>query len=400
MSLPGPANAFVKGIGWRSTRIIFDNEPHEPITEFPFFSFILSDLHPHLIALPFTIMALAFAWMLLHIDSGVERYHVKSVLPRIAFAGATVGALYGINAWDFPTYLLITVIALLIGLRRRPWVHRVAAVAFLVLVALVCWAPFHAAFTSPTRPADTALADATESIPFLDGIIASVALFEADRTSTAEYLSMFGFMYVPCVALVVSEFWCRRKMPKQPAIRTLPLVMAVVLAAGAVILSAPLLVLLGWPLLACLFLINRDHQVTTTNVVLGVFSVAFVLTLGLEFVYLRDFFDTRMNSVFKIYFQVWLLMSIASAAAVVLLWSRLGRTRLQRGVLAAGMAVILIGGLIYPVVASKQWFDWRSPEREWIGIDGLDYINRTDHPGEYEAIHWLWNNGTTEQRTT
>jgi len=45
-AIPGQANAFVKDVGWKATRIIFDQSPHDPITEFPFFTFILSDLHP------------------------------------------------------------------------------------------------------------------------------------------------------------------------------------------------------------------------------------------------------------------------------------------------------------------------------------------------------------------
>jgi YYY domain-containing protein len=393
--IPGKANEFVKGIGWKSTRIIFDNARHEPITEFPFFTFILSDLHPHLIALPFTVMALAFAWMLLRIDS-TSGTSFRDLLPYVALAGGAVGALYGINAWDFPTYLLINAMALLIGLRSRPWTQRMAAAAVLAVTAVVCWSPFYAGFTSPTRPADTALANATEAIPLLGGIIGSVALFDADRTSIAEYLSMFGFMYVIAAALIVSELRRRRAWPQQRAGRLLILATAILLVLGSVLLSAPLLVLLGYPLAACIFLISRDRCVTATNGMLGALSVAFVLTLSLEFLYLRDFFDTRMNSVFKIYFQVWVLMGIASAVSVVLLWSWVHRTRIQRWALAAAMAVILVGGVTYPVVAGKQWLDWRSPEREWVGIDGLDYLNRTDQRGEYAAIDWLWNNAKPE----
>ncbi|HID24560.1 MAG TPA: NAD-dependent epimerase/dehydratase family protein, partial [Planctomycetaceae bacterium] len=38
-----------------------------------------------------------------------------------------------------------------------------------------------------------------------------------------------------------------------------------------------------------------------------------LLTLAVEFVYLRDVFGTRMNTVFKFYFQTWALWGIAGA---------------------------------------------------------------------------------------
>lgn len=45
-----------------------------------------------------------------------------------------------------------------------------------------------------------------------------------------------------------------------------------------------------------------------------------VLTLAPDFVYLRDNFGVRINTVFKLYYQGWLLFSLASAFAV---WSLL-----------------------------------------------------------------------------
>src|SRR5215204_5522013 len=56
----------VTGLGWRSSRIVCDGArvdnrcpfpATETINEFPFFSFLLGDLHPHLMALPFTVVA-------------------------------------------------------------------------------------------------------------------------------------------------------------------------------------------------------------------------------------------------------------------------------------------------------------------------------------------------------
>ena len=46
---------------------------------------------------------------------------------------------------------------------------------------------------------------------------------------------------------------------------------------------------------------------------------ALLLVFSVEFVYLRDTFGTRMNTVFKFYFQAWVLMAVVAAFAVVYL---------------------------------------------------------------------------------
>ncbi|HHX44401.1 MAG TPA: hypothetical protein GX714_10505, partial [Chloroflexi bacterium] len=50
---------------WRASRVIHDRLPdggyHEVISEFPFFSFLLGDVHPHVLALPFVMLVLALA---------------------------------------------------------------------------------------------------------------------------------------------------------------------------------------------------------------------------------------------------------------------------------------------------------------------------------------------------
>ncbi len=50
---------------WRASRVIHDKDPLgrsvEVIDEFPFFSFLLGDMHPHVLALPFVLLALGLA---------------------------------------------------------------------------------------------------------------------------------------------------------------------------------------------------------------------------------------------------------------------------------------------------------------------------------------------------
>ena len=84
------------GIGWRSSRIVCDgprvkNEcpfpATETINEFPFFSFLLGDLHPHVMALPYSLVAIGLAWNLWRMGAKAESDWANARWVRIAIGG-------------------------------------------------------------------------------------------------------------------------------------------------------------------------------------------------------------------------------------------------------------------------------------------------------------------------
>ncbi|HEU0002196.1 MAG TPA: DUF2298 domain-containing protein, partial [Ktedonobacteraceae bacterium] len=124
---------------WRSSRII----PFT-INEFPFWSFLFADLHPHVIDMPVTIFMLGIVATImvsgesiLHYDEG--RPSLKwSSLPFYALAAFVFGSLACINPWDMPVYALLTAAALLIRtiVDSRGWSARARAMAVLVALAI------------------------------------------------------------------------------------------------------------------------------------------------------------------------------------------------------------------------------------------------------------------------
>jgi len=409
-SLQWTAFFFNPGIGWGATRVIHDVitvPPDTIISEFPAFSFILGDLHPHLLALPYTITALTLAWALaLEHDRdragrhGVGPYDV-GLLGRIVLSGAIVGTLYAMNSWDMPTYLLFTALGLLIGLWHHPVRTRITGLIVLALSAVLAWLPFYVAFKAPTVQGQTGIAGTVQGIPVVGGILASVVGYQGERTSAGEYLSVFGFMWVIALVLIAIEFWNRRHADIDSLGQKTAIGAAVILILGALLIPAPVLALVGLPIVAAVVLVQRDPRLTASNVALGLFGIGFAITILPEFFYLADIFNNRMNTIFKLYYQVWLLMAVASAIAIVVIWSSLRpliTARIATIVVAVGTVAILLLGVTYPVVAGKQWLDWRNPTREWSGIDGLAYLKDprqgNSSAGEYDAIRWLWNNGT------
>ena len=114
-------------------------------------------------------------------------------------------------------------------------------------------------------------------------------------------------------------------------------------------------------------------------------AVGSLLLIGPEFVYLRDQFGYRLNTIFKFYFQAWLLWSVPAAFAVVVLLRRL------RGVpgwiFSVGLVMLLMMSLTYPALAIGNKTNNLRPYLGWT----LDDFRRIEqgNPDEAAAILWL-----------
>jgi len=117
--------------------------------------------------------------------------------------------------------------------------------------------------------------------------------------------------------------------------------------------------------------------------VLILILIGLALPLSVEFIFLRDNFGYRMNTIFKFYFQAWVLLALASAFAVYYLSKKLHG--FPAVAWQAGMALLVAGGLVYPVLATPNKADFFKNEPTLNGIAWVaDY-----RPGDYAAIEWL-----------
>ena len=87
----------------------------DTINEFPSFSFLLGDLHAHVLALPFTVLALAFA-MQVALNGPRGDLLWRAVAEALA-AGLAVGMLYAINSWSYPVAAGILAAAVITWIR-------------------------------------------------------------------------------------------------------------------------------------------------------------------------------------------------------------------------------------------------------------------------------------------
>jgi len=402
---------YFQGIGWSASRIIHDAADKQDtiISEFPAFSFVLGDLHPHLLALPYTLVAFTLAWNLAlpavrddATAAGNEdkpsRWNAETIA-RIAATGGIVGALYAMNSWDMPTYLLVAAIALVAGMRGFGWKERLIGVIGLGLSAVIAWLPFYAHFEAPTRQGLNGPFDGLSGLPVVGGILQSVVSYTGERTSFEEYMGMFGLFWAIAAILIGLEFWNRRHAETDPLENKLAIGAAVIVLFAGLLVPMPVLTLCGLIIISAVVLIQRDPRVTAANVALVLFAVGGLISIVPEFVFLGDIYVNRMNTVFKLYYQVWVLFAVASAVAAICIWSTVRGFVAERGaMIAVGVvtAAVMAIGLVYPAIATSQYYVWRNPEHTWMGLDGLAYVEDQNQswsaPGEYGAIQWLYDN--------
>ena len=117
---------------------------------------------------------------------------------------------------------------------------------------------------------------------------------------------------------------------------------------------------------------HSDRQIInyspTTGIALLLIAAGAIAALAPDFIYLRDNFSNRINTIFKLYYQAWTLLSIGSAYAFYILIKDLprlhqeeeevGRTlptaplmRYSFGIVSVGIIVL---GMAYPYLAIPQ----------------------------------------------
>jgi uncharacterized membrane protein len=108
---------------------------------------------------------------------------------------------------------------------------------------------------------------------------------------------------------------------------------------------------------------------------------AALLVLAPDFIYLRDQFGTRMNTVFKFYMQAWLMWGVVATVALAIAlreWRGMGRLA------AVALAIVVLGaGAVYPVFAFPNRA--QRPEGQALQLDSPFGL----HPDEVAAIAWL-----------
>lgn len=321
---------------WNATRLIPAPKGESgPINELPFFTFLFSDLHAHMMSLPYTLLALGMSVNILREDIR-RRLGRGGEWLRLAGLALALGALWPLNTWDYPAYLALAVAALLLrefNQRRRldwPGVWAAAWRAGLVISGgYLLFLPFHQHYA---------------------GANFGLQIWHGSRTPLNAYLLIYGFFLFIFLSFLVVELlhgpghnalvrtlqhgwrYLRLNRPLTPVLNKIKaaspgyrsLLRAAAwlgLACLVIFVINPLIGLaLALCLLTALLLFSRrpDPQRQFTLCLIG---LGWLLTAVVEVLVLKGDVG-RMNTVFKFYLQVWVMFGIAGAVA---LWQLIPR---------------------------------------------------------------------------
>jgi uncharacterized membrane protein len=117
--------------------------------------------------------------------------------------------------------------------------------------------------------------------------------------------------------------------------------------------------------------------------VLLLFGVGLLLTIGTEFAYLVDGFGTRMNTVFKFYYQAWALWAVASAFGAYYLIAGAKLNVIARGVAAVIVVIVVALGMLYPAMSLPTMMEADQPTLDVLAFTARAALD------DYAAAQWL-----------
>jgi len=414
---------------WRASRVIQDTtlsgDWKEIIDEFPAFSFVLGDLHPHVLALPFGLLVVAVA---LNLFLGGWRGSIPvpflgariRISPLGFVASALVlGGLAFLNVWDIlAAGTLVAFAYLLFRVREEgwSWARLEDLLLFglpLAISAFLLYLPFYVGFSSqaggllpnlvaPSRGAQLWVMFGTLFLPLFVYLLWLTFTRRGANWLPALYVTLglplvlwalswlLGWAAIMVRPDVAQMFLAAQGVSDTPALFMAASVRRLLTIGGLITLMALL-----FPALAFLFQKRDEVPADETEPAAAppLDSTPFVLLLILwgllfvmlpEFLYLQDQFGWRMNTIFKFYYQAWMWWSLAASFGIAVMWKRL--RPIPNVIFTVFVAVILVVGLAYPVMA----FPNKTNDFKVFSLDDFDRVKR-DSPDEAAAMQFLLN---------
>jgi len=400
---------------WNPSRVIPPG-PGNEITEFPLFTFLYSDLHAHMLVMPIALFIIA--WAVSFVLSRAQLTRGEWI--GSFFIGAlAIGALKPTNTWDLYTYYLLAAIAMGYAIYKNS-----------LTLALSLWER-GLQLPSPLRRGAGGEVNWLGKIIFAIGFpillyvlssllyypftywwgqaYNSVQYWDATRTPLGSYFTQWGlflFIITAWLAWETREWMASTPVSKLSGLKKYVLVIELVLA-GFIALIVFFIFdgvysgLISLPLaLWSAILILRADLPDTKRFVLFLIGTALTITLAVEFISLVGDIG-RMNTIFKLYLQAWMMFAVSAAAAlgwllpVIFTWKPKWRNTFQ-----VGSYLLLASAFLFTLTGTTDKISDRMNPDAPHSLDSMEYMNHSqlwdgqvmELREDYRAIRWMQDN--------
>jgi len=172
------------------------------------------------------------------------------------------------------------------------------------------------------------------------------------------------------------------------------LVLLLLLKVSVAIIALPLCL---WALI----LILKPDQSDAKRLAFFMIATALLETLVVELVYLVGDIG-RMNVVFKLYMQAWILLTLALGTGLVALWNDQHQWTLRTQLIFQIPLILLIAGTsLFPLMGTTDKIHDRIDVNAPHTLDGMQYMRTSSYfdmgetmplAEDYDAIHWMQDN--------
>ncbi|MCL5438669.1 MAG: DUF2298 domain-containing protein [Patescibacteria group bacterium] len=319
-----------------ATRFIYNT-----IHEFPIYSFVVSDLHGHVLGIPIILTIIA----LLLNEFLSQRINIK----KLVVVSFLIAAAYMTNAWDGAIYALLSIIVLgsIIFLNKELlFKTKLYELLKIIFIIVICFFIFSLPFNIFFKPfasgigvlcAPKFLTDIGKIGPFL---------FEADHCQKSpiwQLSILYGFFYFWAIAFIIVLF---KKIKSK-----------------------------------------HEYRIPVADFfTLILISISTLLIIVPEFIYIKDIYPAhyRANTMFKLVYQAFIMLSLSSGYIIFRLISNFTKNLiLVVFVFIGSIGLFLIA--VYPYFAINSYYGNLQITH---GLDGTRYLKKL-YPTDYEAILWI-----------
>lgn len=317
------------------------------IHEFPLYSFVVSDLHGHVLDIPLVLLAIALLFSIF-LKSKLELNNLKLEILLISFL---LAIMYMTNAWDGFIYILLTFILFIaFYLYKKNWsffmsIKNLYELLKKFLIIILGFIIFTIPFSINFKPfvsgigilcAPSFLTNLGSLGPFI---------FEANHCQKSpiwQLLILYGFFYFFVISFI-------------------------------------------------LFLrLKKNHKLSKNDIfILSLILLSSLLLIIPEFIYIKDIYPLhyRANTMFKLSYEAYIMLSICSSYILIKLLSSI-KSKLILFLFFSSSFLLILLNLIYPFFAIGSYYRNLTT---YQNLNGIKYLN-TLYPNDYKLINWINDN--------